>query len=83
MLTSFPTAVRLALKNLRMHKTRSILTVMGVFIGVMAVICIISLGEGVKAYFTREIGKYGTNSIYLVPMAPKIEGKARSREEVP
>lgn len=83
LITTLITSIKLALRNLRQNKTRSILTIMGVFIGVTSVICIISLGEGVKAYFTKEIAKYGTNSIYLVPVAPKIQGKARNTQEVP
>ena len=35
---------------------RSALTLLGMFIGVMAVIAIVSLGEGIKAYFRDEIG---------------------------
>lgn len=83
MLTTFPIAVRLAVQNLWLNRVRSILTTMGVFIGVAAVVCIISLGEGVKSYFTRELAKYGSDTIYLVPFAPKVEGKIRSRRPVP
>lgn len=83
MYTSLTVAIRLAIRNLWINRTRSILTTMGVFIGVASVVAIISLGEGVKAFFTRELAKYGSDAIYLVPFAPKVEGKVRSRRAVP
>lgn len=82
MWTLLPTAIRLALRNLWQNRTRSALTTLGVFIGVASVVAIISLGEGVKAYFARELGKYGADAIYLLPFSPKIEGKIRDRRPV-
>ncbi|HYE78813.1 MAG TPA: ABC transporter permease [bacterium] len=70
----FLSSLRIALRNLLANKLRSGLTLLGMFIGVMAVIAIVSLGEGVKAYFKGEIGDLGGNLMYAVPQPPKREG---------
>src|SRR5215210_5375209 len=38
----------LGLKNLRLHKLRSLLTAMGIILGVAAVIVMVAIGEGAK-----------------------------------
>lgn len=67
-------SLRIAMRNIMANKMRSALTLLGMFIGVMAVISIVSLGEGVKAYFSSEIGNLGGNLMYAVPEPPKREG---------
>jgi putative ABC transport system permease protein len=45
---------RLALEALFAHKFRSILTMLGMVIGVFAVVLLVSLGQGAKNYVTSE-----------------------------
>jgi len=44
------------------NKVRSGLTMLGVIIGVMAVILLVSIGQGAQVYITKELTGMGTNS---------------------
>jgi putative ABC transport system permease protein len=52
------------------HKMRSILTMLGVIIGVAAVIALMAIGNGVSASITGEINSIGTN---LITVSPDLE----------
>lgn len=52
-----------ALDSLLANKLRSVLTMLGVIIGVAAVIALMSIGNGVNASITGEIQSIGTNLI--------------------
>lgn len=58
-------ACSLALKNIRASKTRTILTMLGIIIGVMAVIVIVGLGNGLSNYITDSFSAMGTNTIQV------------------
>jgi putative ABC transport system permease protein len=64
----------IAWRNLMANKTRSILTLLGMVIGVAAVISIVSLGEGMKKMFAGEINKAGKDVIQIIPKAMMREG---------
>jgi putative ABC transport system permease protein len=65
---------RIALRNLLANKTRSFLTLLGMVIGVAAVISIVSLGEGMKRMFSTEISKMGKDVVQIIPKAAMREG---------
>ncbi|OJE32779.1 ABC transporter permease [Bacillus tropicus] len=48
--------IRMALSSIFAHKMRSILTMLGIIIGVSAIITIISIGDGTNAKFREQIG---------------------------
>ena len=50
-------AVKLGIKNLLLHKLRSLLTVLGLVFGVGSVIAMLSVGEGASQQALREIKK--------------------------
>lgn len=54
-----------ALDSLLANKLRSILTMLGVIIGVAAVIALLSIGNGVQESITGEINSIGTNLIII------------------
>ncbi len=58
----------LALKALSASKMRALLTMLGIIIGVAAVIIIISLGDGMKAMIDEEFEKMGSNLIQAYVM---------------
>ena len=62
---SFGQSFRLALKSLRTSKMRSLLTMLGIIIGVAAVIVIISLGNGLTGMVEQQVAKLGVNQIYV------------------
>lgn len=73
LLTSF----RIAWRNLMMNKVRSFLTLLGLMIGVLAVISIVSLGEGLKMMFAGQIAGMGNDVMWAMPKAPMRAGQNR------
>ena len=59
--------VRIALRGLRVNKMRSILTMLGIIIGVAAVITMLAVGEGAKASLAKSIASLGSNMILVIP----------------
>jgi putative ABC transport system permease protein len=58
---------RIALRALRVNKLRSILTMLGIIIGVGAVIAMISVGTGAQARVAEQIRSLGSNLIIVLP----------------
>jgi putative ABC transport system permease protein len=61
-----------ALQALRSNKLRSILTMLGIMIGVAAVVAIMSLGQAQQAEVEKAFASLGSNLIYVMP--PDIGG---------
>ena len=59
-----------ATDSIMAHKMRSILTMLGVIIGVAAVIALMAIGNGVTASVTGELTSIGTN---LITVSPDLE----------
>jgi putative ABC transport system permease protein len=59
--------VTVAVDAIRAHKLRSFLTMLGIIVGVSAVIAMISLGEGAKRQVEESITSLGTNLLYVKP----------------
>ena len=57
----------LAFNNLRRRKLRSWLTIIGIFIGIAAVVALISLGQGLQDYISGEFEKLGSDKIMIQP----------------
>lgn len=57
--------VRLALHSLGRHPLRTFLTMLGIIIGVAAVLTMIALGTSARGSVTDEVGAAGTNLIYI------------------
>jgi putative ABC transport system permease protein len=60
-------SIRIALRALRVNKLRSALTMLGIIIGVAAVITMISVGAGAQARVEEQIKSLGSNLIILLP----------------
>ncbi len=60
-------SVRLALRALAANKLRAALTMLGIIIGVGAVITLMSVGDGVQAYITGQFQDMGTNMLIVFP----------------
>ena len=61
---NFTQSFKLALKSLRTSKMRAFLTMLGIIIGVGAVIVIISLGNGLTGMVQQQVDKLGVTQIY-------------------
>jgi putative ABC transport system permease protein len=58
---------RIALRALARNKLRSFLTMLGIIIGVGAVIAMVAIGEGAKATIRAQIASLGTNVLIILP----------------
>jgi putative ABC transport system permease protein len=63
-----------ALRALRANKMRSLLTMLGVIIGVGSVILLVSLGSGARSEITTTIQGLGSNLIIVVPFKMELGG---------
>jgi putative ABC transport system permease protein len=68
--------VRFALGALRGHRLRSGLTLLGVAIGVAAVVLLTALGEGARLYVTGEFAALGSNLLIVLPGRTETTGSA-------
>jgi putative ABC transport system permease protein len=59
--------VRLTLQSIVAHRMRSTLTALGIGIGVMAVVLLTSIGEGVNRYVINQFTQFGTTTIAIQP----------------
>ena len=63
----FKDYLKLAIHTLIHRKTRSLLTVLGIVIGITAVVGLVSLGNGLSAAVNQEFNAVGTNLIIIQP----------------
>ena len=74
--------VFLALREIRRNVLRSSLTILGIVIGVGAVITMVTLGNGATAQVTAEISSLGSNLLQVRPtQGPRGPGGKRSEAE--
>jgi putative ABC transport system permease protein len=71
----------MGLATILTNKLRSVLTVLGVIIGVITVMLISSIISGIDVTVTREVEAYGTRSIYITKFAPGVIQDNPTREE--
>ena len=64
----------MARASLIANKMRSILTMLGIIIGVAAVIALVSIGNGVKQDIQNSISSLGSNLLMVMPGAPRTPG---------
>jgi putative ABC transport system permease protein len=64
----FTEAFKLALQSLWANKLRSILTLLGVVIGVASVITVVTLTNGAKEFVTSKINRYGASVVTITKM---------------
>ena len=74
-------SIILALKEIRRNLMRSTLTILGVVIGVAAVITMVTLGSGATAKVTEDISKLGSNLLQIRPGQDRGPGGARGESE--
>jgi putative ABC transport system permease protein len=60
-------SIRIALRSLRVNRMRSALTMLGIIIGVAAVISMVAVGSGATARIQQQIQSIGSNVILVIP----------------
>lgn len=63
----FNNIFKVSLTAIFRNKARSILTSLGIIIGVASVIMLVSIGNGIKKYVTSAFEDLGTNLLYVMP----------------
>jgi macrolide transport system ATP-binding/permease protein len=69
-------AIRMALRSLKANIFRTILTLLGIVIGVASVVAMLAIGEGARQDIVDRISSIGTNRLTLQPA--RIPGQRRS-----
>ena len=67
-------SLRIAARALRVNKLRSALTVLGIVVGVAAVVCMVSVGAGAQAEVSEKIRTLGANLLLVMPGARNSGG---------
>jgi len=62
--------IGIALDNLRGNKMRSFLTVIGIVVGIAAVVTVVSIGQAGQRSLVGEIARYGEGYFVVLPMNP-------------
>ena len=73
-LTDMVEAAKMALRSLRANFFRSVLTLLGIVIGVASVIAMLAIGDGAKAAVVERISAMGSNLLLVRPGAPNQRG---------
>jgi putative ABC transport system permease protein len=71
-----------ALETLWGNKMRSVLTMLGVVIGVFAVITLVAIGEGAKQYIYDTVSSFGSGSAYMEAHPGKDHGPSMGVEKL-
>ncbi len=74
------TAVRLAIRNLMLHKLRALLTVLGLIFGVASVVAMLAIAEGASFEAQRQIAELGATNIIVQSRKPLDDLKPRGED---
>lgn len=66
-------SIKLALSNLKGNIGRTVLTLVGIVIGVISVIIITASGQGLQNYLMAQVNSYGTDYVQVEPKVPSPE----------
>jgi putative ABC transport system permease protein len=75
--------VRLATQSIRKNKMRAALTMLGIIIGVAAVIVMVAVGFGARSRIRAQINNLGTNMIVITPGAAQAAGVSQGAQAFP
>jgi putative ABC transport system permease protein len=75
--------VRLATQSIRKNKMRAALTMLGIIIGVAAVIVMVAVGYGARSRIRAQINNLGTNMIVITPGAAQQAGVSQGAQAFP
>ncbi len=70
--------LKMAIASVRTTKWRSLLTMLGIIIGIVSVVTVISIGEGVKRQIAGQLSNFGKDLITVVPGDVKSHANTNS-----
>ncbi|MEE9912632.1 MAG: ABC transporter permease [Deltaproteobacteria bacterium] len=71
---NLPSTIKISLRALRVNKMRSALTMLGIIIGVAAVITMLAVGKGASNKISEQIATIGSNLIIVIPGSTTTSG---------
>ncbi|MBN1344736.1 MAG: ABC transporter permease [Phycisphaerae bacterium] len=71
------TMIKVATRSIRRNTMRTLLTMLGIIIGVGAVIVMVSVGQGAQSQIEQQIDNLGTNMLVIMPSASSQGGVNR------
>jgi putative ABC transport system permease protein len=77
------TLIKLATQAIRKNKMRATLTMLGIIIGVAAVIVMVAVGYGARSRIRQQINNLGTNMIVITPGAAQQGGVSQGAQAFP
>src|SRR5512147_2049809 len=78
-LNFFVETFSLGVKNIHLHKLRSLLTTLGIIFGVAAVIIMVAIGEGTKQAALDQLRQLGARNILIRSTTPPESNEASGR----
>src|SRR5687768_14195489 len=75
--------IKLATQSIRKNKMRAALTMLGIIIGVAAVIVMVAVGYGARSRIRAQINNLGTNMIVITPGAAQQAGVSQGAQAFP
>ena len=66
--------VKVAFRNLMQQKVRSLLTLLGIIIGIAAIVALVSVGDGLQYAVNQQFEMLGMDKIMISPGSPKSSG---------
>ena len=66
--------LRIALRALRRNKTRSVLTALGIIVGIAAVIAVVAVSQGASVRIREQINSMGNNLLLVLPGSQNVSG---------
>lgn len=76
---NFKKYLKQAIRGVKTNTSRTVLTTLGIMIGIGTVIFVLSAGEGFKSYVNAQIDAFGANTVFIETKVPSTT-KARSNE---
>ena len=77
------TLVKLATQSIQKNKMRAALTMLGIIIGVAAVLVMVAVGYGARSRIRQQINNLGTNMIVITPGAAQAGGVSQGAQAFP
>jgi putative ABC transport system permease protein len=76
--TRFKHAIRMGLRSLAAHRLRSVLTALGIILGVASVIVMLAVGEAARAEALRQLEDLGANTILIRSVKPQDQPDSKA-----
>ena len=71
--------LRISFGALAANKLRTVLSVLGIMIGVLSVVLLLAMGSGAQTFVKKQIDAFGTNTVFLFPKGANGSGGTLSR----